>query len=677
MALQYRTSDLVRWLLDGESALSDKEKGTIARIVCEEPDPFESLHIASSIDSLRDPAAVTSALQTIGGRIIQLAPQFALYSDPDSSMLLDFLQRVNGALLARLHECSQAQGVSTAEELQVRVGHLTAIQRVNNVVNSTLDLEQVLDLTVRAVTDVLNLDDCSIYLFNESLNSLTLRATTGLDSHAVGRVHFDLGQGVAGWAAQHGEPVALENAWEDPRYLHHPELEDKPFRGMLTVPIILYTVNKLIGVLSLLTRNTRRFSSEEIGFAETVCGQVAIAIENARLYEQTDEKLREKVSQLTTLQRVSASIGSSLDLSQVLDMIARHATELSNADKAAIFKLDETSYDLFVIAGYNLSEQYKTMRVKVGEGAIGRSVAESTPRGVEDLLEDPHMATAYPQLTAEGVRSMFCVPLIARDRVLGGISVFAVERREFSEEQIQLVSTFAYDAALAIENARLYQEAQRALETQAVLMREMQHRVKNNLQTVASLLSLQMRRAESSEASGLLALSAGRVQSIAAVHELFSEEDIGLATVGEIANRIMDIVLSDLVPPSLKIAFSIAPAPIKLGSKQATLFALALNELVSNAVTHGFADRAEGSIRISATQDEEMIAVDVWDSGKGMPKGFALQTHAGLGLSIVEQLVSHELSGTFQIENAPSGGVTARVAFPAERADFWTVWWKD
>ena len=172
-------------------------------------------------------------------------------------------------------------------------------------------------------------------------------------------------------------------------------------------------------------------------------------------------------------------------------------------------------------------------------------------------------------------------------------------------------------------------------------------------------------------------MSAARVESIAAVHELFSEEDIGLATVGEIANRIMDIVLKDLAPPSQEIEFAIEPAPFELGSKQATLFALVLNELVSNAIMHGLAGRAAGSIRVTASHDDGTIAVDVWNSGRSMPEDFSMQTHAGLGLSIVEQLVTNELSGTFQIENGTKGGATARITFPAKRDDLWTVWWKD
>ena len=676
MSLDYQTSTNVRWFLDSRFTLSSAQLSDMAQAICEEPGQNDVLSLGPLIDNLPDAVAVKAAWHTFEERVALLVPHFDRYSAQGTAKLLKFSQSVNGALRERLGACTQAEGDSTNAVMQTRLGHLTAIQQVNNVANSTLDLEQLMDSTVKAVSEVLQLDDCSIYLFDESLNRLTLRATTGLSSDAVGRVHLNLGEGVTGWAAQHGEPVALENAWEDPRFVYLPELKEDAFRSMLSVPVILFTVNKLIGVLNLQNREPRHFSSEEVAFVETVCGQIAIAIDNARLYIQIDEKLSEKVSQLSTLQGVWASIASSLDLSQVLEMIARHAAELSSADKAAIFKVDEKDHDLFIIADYNLSEQCKTMRVKVGDGAIGLSVSNRAPERVEDTFNDPTLAAIHPQIVAEGIRSLFCVPLIARDQVLGGISVFTMERHEFSEEQIQLVSTFAYDAALAIENARLYQEAQRALETQAILMREMQHRVKNNLQTVASLLSLQMRRAESPEAASLLGLSAARVESIAAVHELFSEEDIGLATVGEIADRIMEIVLKDIVPPSQRIDFTIAPAPIKLGSEQATLFALVLNELVSNAIMHGLAGLPSGSIRITATQDNGTIAVDVWDGGKGIPADFSLQTQAGLGLSIVEQLVTHELSGTFQLENEPSGGTKAHITFPAKPVDFWTVWWK-
>lgn len=677
MSVQSLTDSIPAWLLNRQTSPSQTEIRDAAAAICDDPEPNALLSLGSLIDELSDAAAVLDAWHTFAERFALLAPSLKRYSEHSTTRLLGFSQTVNGALLQRLTECTQAHEESAAANLNAIMSHLATVQQVNNVANSALDEEQVLDSTVRAVTEVLKLDDCSIYLFDDEVNRLTLRASTGLNVLEVEREQFNLGEGIAGWAAQIGKPAASADALDDPRFAPFPEILEDPLRSIVSVPIILYTVNKLIGVLNLQTRSkTRKFSSEEIRFVETVCGQVAIAIDNARLNKQTDEKLREKVNQLTTLQRVWASIGSSLDLNQVLDMIARHAAEMSSADKAVIFKLDEVAQEFFVIAGHNLSEKYKRFRIGAHEGALGRSLADRAVH-VGDAQNSPDLAQFRPQLQDEGIRSLLWVPLIARGRPLGGIAVLSLQRREFSEEQIQLASMFAYDAALAIENARLYQEAQRALESQAVLMREMQHRVKNNLQTVASLLSLQMRRAESTEAAALLGLSAARVESIAAVHELFSEEDIGLATVGEIANRIMDIVLKDLAPPSQEIEFAIEPAPIELGSKQATLFALVLNELVSNAIMHGLAGRAAGSIRVTASHDDGTIAVDVWNSGRSMPEDFSMQTHAGLGLSIVEQLVTNELSGTFQIENGTQGGATARITFPAKRDDLWTVWWKD
>ncbi len=670
------TGDDPRWLLDDSRTPSAEALAEIAEVLSKSPNPGRSLPLGPFIAHLPDAPSVLKAWRTFDERVAQLSPYCSRRGTESVTQLLRYAQAAHGCLRRRLNETESAHDGATDAELRTRLGHLTAIQRVNRVTNSTLNVEQVLVQTVRAIRDVLQLDDCSIYLFDERLNRLTLRATTGLNPEAVGRVHLGLGEGVTGWAAQHGQPVALEDASNDPRFVHLPDVETEPLRSLLAVPIILFTANKLLGVLNLQTCQTRTYSQEEISFVETVCGQIAIAIDNARSYAQTDEQLRELVGQLTALQRAWASIASSLDLGQVLDRIARHAAELSRADKAAIFKVDAKTNDLFIISGHNLNQQFRTIRMKVGEGAVGRSVAQRTPIAVTDANDDPSLARVYPQMEAEGIRSVLCVPLVAREKVLGGISILTQERQEFSDEHIQFLSMFAHDAALAIENARLYEEAQRALETQAILMREMQHRVKNNLQTVASLLSLQKRRAESPEAASLLGLSAARVQSIAAVHELFSEADIGLATVGEISHRVLEIALKDLAPPDQRIDFAIESTPINLGSEQATVFALVLNELVSNAIVHGLAGLAAGTIRLTAREKDGVIEVAVWNDGRRVPTDFSLDTHAGLGLSIVRQLVTHELSGAFTIENDPDRGATARVSFPAKRGDFWTVWWK-
>jgi len=647
-----------RWLIDVSVELPASELAELANAICTDPALADRLDLSQVARAF----PLDRALEHLGARLASLQ---ALIPAEKQAHLLGFHTQVAVALARFVATRRPPVADDESAALEARLAELAAIQRINNAANSTLDLNQVLDLTVQAVGDVLRADDCSIYLYEEELGRLVLRATTGLNPLAVGRAYLKLGEGVTGWAAQHGQPVALTDAWQDPRFVYLPELMEESFRSMLSVPIILFTVGKLNGVLNIQTRMPRQFSSDEIRFVETVCGQIAIAIENARLYEQTDEKLREKVTQLSTLQRVWASIASSLDLTQVLNMIARYATELSHTDKAAIFQLDERTNELHIVAAYQLSDQYKTVRVKVGEAAVGRAVALRTPVAVVDALSDPILESVYSLVLAEGYRSMFCVPLIIHDRVLGGISVYTRERHQFSEEQIQLLFTFAHDAAIAIENARLYQEAQRALSSQQVLLKELHHRVKNNLQTVASLLSLQMRRAESPEAAQLLGLSAARVQSIAAVHELLSQEDIGLATVEDIAARITSIVANDLVHPNQQISFVVKPAPFKISSKHATVLALVLNELVSNAVSHGHGHRPGGEVVISAEQRDGLITVLVQDNGEGLPPEFLLETHAGLGLHIIQHLMTEDLRGSFTIRNRAGGGTEAEITFPA------------
>ena len=122
---------------------------------------------------------------------------------------------------------------------------------------------------------------------------------------------------------------------------------------------------------------------------------------------------------------------------------------------------------------------------------------------------------------------MFSVPLITGDDVLGAVSLYSQQPGEISQEQVDLAFTFGNHAAIAMENARLFEEARSSLESQSLLLQELHHRVKNNMQTIKSLLEMQARRAQTDEAAELLKLSAGRIAGMAQVHDLLSRQDIG------------------------------------------------------------------------------------------------------------------------------------------------------
>jgi two-component sensor histidine kinase len=563
-----------------------------------------------------------------------------------------------------------------AAELELRlaakVAELAALQKINAVVNSSLDLSQVLGHTVDVVAEVMHADAATIFLYEDG-GRLVLRATRGQNEAAIGHISLALGEGITGWTAQYGKPVALADAWRDRRFAYVPALMEEPYHGWLSVPIILFraneATNKLVGVLNIQTRDAKEFSPEDVAFAEIVAGQIAIAIENARLYGLTDDRLREKVQQLEVLQRVTATLVSSLDTGQVLSSMARQAAMLTGTDMAGIFELDEETQRLKIVAHHNLSEQYQSVEVKVGEGAVGLAVAEKKPIVIEDAQSDARLrlSSAARFVAEEGYRSMFSVPLINRNRVLGGISVYTRDRHQFSIDQINLLFTFANDAAIAIDNARLYEEMRRGMEMQRTLLKEMHHRVKNNLAMIASLLRMQKRRTRNAEAAQTLAVTYAQIESLSTAHELLSQESIGLTTVHEIARRVADIAIADLLPPKKKIVVETSEAAVTVASEHATILALVLNELICNAILHGLERRNQGKVTVLAREDAGdggRVEIEVSDDGDGLPEDFSLERNAGLGLSIVQTLIGEQLKGSFVMEARPGGGTLARVRLP-------------
>jgi len=202
-------------------------------------------------------------------------------------------------------------------------------------------------------------------------------------------------------------------------------------------------------------------------------------------------------------------------------------------------------------------------------------------------------------------------------------------------------------------------ERERQLVTKDATIREIHHRVKNNLQTVAALLRLQSRRMSNPEAKAALKDAVSRVQSIAVVHEILSQSydesvrfdavaDQLLAMVGDVAAS------SGTVRSHREGSFGLVPADA------ATSLALALTELCQNAVEHGLAS-SSGSVLVEPKRDGNLLVLEVINDGSYLPEGFELGASNSLGLSIVTTLVE-DLGGTFTLENNVDGpGTTARI----------------
>jgi two-component sensor histidine kinase len=235
---------------------------------------------------------------------------------------------------------------------------------------------------------------------------------------------------------------------------------------------------------------------------------------------------------------------------------------------------------------------------------------------------------------------------------------------ELTEDELGLLQAFTDSASIAIENAQLYQEARRGLVTASALLQEMHHRVRNNLQTVAALLSIQIRQDESASSAPHLREAVSRIQAIAAVHDLLSDEDrLGGATIDAIARLVAEEAHSMLIPPGLSVRFDISPSDIAVPSKQATVLALLTNELVSNAVSHGFRGRSQGQISIRTRRQDGMATLEVENDGQSVPEDFDPSQSSGLGMRIVDRLVTSDLHGQFDIRSTECGTI-ATIKFP-------------
>ncbi len=605
-------------------------------------------------------------LEVLLGRIADLADSLSAtygrhrWAAELTHKLVPRLARVYIDAKVSAHPVATPRTSELGGQLEAEGSMLSVLHRINSALNSTLNLQEMLDTAAEAVAEAMSSEVCSIFLYDQVTDQLVLRATNGLNRRLIGKFSLRLGEGITGTAALTGRPLAVVDAWADRRFVYCPDLHEERYRSLLAVPIILYTVGKLVGVIDIHTTDYREFGASEIQFLELVAGELAMAVENAQLYQATDERLRRKVAELSTLQRVSAMVASTLDLESVLSIITSQALHLARVDAVAIYQLVGPHRVLKLLAIHGSDEAIGLTDHPVAERSIREAISTARPVLVKNL--DRISAEAADVAPANEYRTLVCIPMPGHRGILGAMSLYDRDYRDFDEEELALYSAFAHQAAIAIQNAHLYDEAQRALEVKSILLKEMHHRVRNNLQTVAALLSLQRRRCEETPAASVLAESVARIESIAAVHDLLCGADLGQTTLEALARQVVESVLAHHVAPDQHIEFDISAPGIIVGSREATLLAIIINELVSNAVRHGFAGMKHGNIQIRGFRQEGQVVLNVIDDGRGYPDSFQVESATGLGTGIIRTLVKQDLGGSFSVERR-NGTTVATVTF--------------
>jgi len=211
----------------------------------------------------------------------------------------------------------------------------------------------------------------------------------------------------------------------------------------------------------------------------------------------------------------------------------------------------------------------------------------------------------------------------------------------------------------------------RILVSKDATIREIHHRVKNNLQTIAALLRLQGRRLTSAEAQEAIGESERRIRAIAIVHETLSRDVGDVVSFADIVHPLVRVVEETVSTPELRLHFEVEGDVGDLPGEIATPLAVVLNELMQNAVDHAFPRATEGltegHVRVDLARDGDELVVDVVDDGAGLPSGFTLDEAKGLGLSIVHALVTSELGGSIELHD--DHGTRVHLRIPLRQAE--------
>jgi two-component sensor histidine kinase len=511
----------------------------------------------------------------------------------------------------------------------------------------------MLRLIAEVAVQITATDSAQIYLFNDARDELILRGTADpADQGLLGKIRLKVGEGITGWVAREKRHVAVAaEAWSDERFKFFPELQEDRFQSILSVPLIWRS--EVIGVINVRTAGPHEYTKTQVQLLSAIASQVAGAIETSRMARSAEKR----ASHLSTVAEVSKTITSNLYLEEILQLVVAATAQTMNFKIVALLLVDEERQELVLKATQSQSREYvKKPNLPLGESIAGKAIAEGKIVSVLDVKRTPEYH--FPEVAQrEGLTSLACVPLKVRERVIGVLNCYTEKLHVFTEDELAVLSTLGNQVAVAIENAKLM--------VKGALLQEMHHRVKNNLQTIASLLRLQAHYAAEKSPVEVLNESINRVLAVAAVHDLLSREDLDTISVRKIADSILTATKQSFTLPNKRIDMRVEGPDLLLRSQQANSVALVLNELVQNAVEHGFAAASEGTILVRLVEEPGRWRLEVRNDGDPLPEGFDPRTARNLGLQIVESLARGDLNGDFTLAPDPADGHTvAAVAFP-------------
>ena len=570
-------------------------------------------------------------------------------------------------------------------KLTLRFERLSLLYQVSNVIHSTLDSQEALQLIVSEAVRLMRASSGSVVLINPTSGFLEIHAAQGLPASAA-RLQLRLGEGITGWVARHGKPARVGDVTQDARYV----AARSGVRSELAVPLEVNGETR--GVLNVDSDRVDAFSPDDQELLQELSVQAAKVIQNTWLYEQ----LRLKARLFESLVSVSRTINSTLNLDEALRAITREACVLMHARMCSLMMLDESREWLDLRASYGAGKAYlKKPRLSVEESVLGVVARRKKPL----QLANVQTSSRYQNIEVarrEGLVSLLSVPLVFAGHAIGTLSVYTGQPYNFSNEEIRILGAMAELSGIAIEKARLYERIVDAeeqlrqnekLSALGLLAAEVAHEIRNPL-TVMKLLyhSLNLKFSDGDPRAKDARLIDAKIDHLNKIVERIlafartTEPQLAPVNLNELLDELGLLVRHKLANQNVKLVRDLAPDLPAVMADAPQLEQVFLN-LILNAVEAmpegGTLAVKSRAIRLPrASERPTHVAVEFKDTGKGMSlelqkRAFTAMLSstkakgAGLGLAIVGRIIETH-RGNIRIKSRLKHGTSIIITLPVK-----------
>jgi len=342
---------------------------------------------------------------------------------------------------------------------------LALLAEAAHLLNSTIEYEELMKNVLKLVTRAVDAEAATVFRYDPAYNDLRIRFYSGDDEPR--QLTIPVGRGFVGWVAEHKEPVITSDPSGDSRYSHEIEkLQGVTIRSIICYPLTLR--GKFFGVIEAINKRDGQFNHSDLETLDVLSDQIALAINNAQLYR----KSKRQALQRKTLFDVSKQLMTPLTLDEVLHNILLALQKVVDFDAGGIYLIDNKSGEVESITSLGYEKVLEAdLRLKIGEGIVGSVARSGQAEVIGDVSKDNRYINARP-----ASRSEMVVPVISDGKQIGVLNLESDQINAFTEEDLDILTTFASLAAISIERARMYRYIleQKKIEEQLSIARVIQ-----------------------------------------------------------------------------------------------------------------------------------------------------------------------------------------------------------